>query len=123
MSGTTEESILSQIPDFQDEGASSGVEGGSGASQEGGGASEGSSNEGRSSAQPTQTGGESSADDRARQNQPPIRRRHDGLLERANPDNPNTRDLVDPVSGRVVATGGIERRVYEESQRTTRENN
>ena len=50
-------------------------------------------------------------------------RKHDGLVERANPDNPNTRDLVDPVTGRIVARGGIERRVYEEGQRHLREAN
>lgn len=50
-------------------------------------------------------------------------RKHDGLVERANPNNPNTRDLVDPVTGRIVARGGIERRVYEEGQRHLREAN
>ena len=35
----------------------------------------------------------------------------------------NTRDLVDPITGRTVAKGGIERRVYEDGQRHARENN
>jgi|SRR5215469_15570968 len=111
----TESSILGTIPDFQED--SSADIGGS--TQD---SAQGSSNEGRSSAQPTQGGIEQSSG-----TQPPaqasFRRRHDGLLERPNADNPNTRDLVDPVSGRIVATGGIERRIYEDSQRVTRENN
>jgi hypothetical protein len=49
-------------------------------------------------------------------------RKHDGLVEKPNAENPNTRDLVDPVSGRIVARGGIERRVFEEGQRYRREN-
>ena len=116
MSGTTEDSILSSIPDFQE--TEGGDTGGSDTSQgstqtEGGGA--------RTSAPPTTTGGESSATQQPAQQQ--IRRRHDGLVEQPNPNNPNTRDLVDPVTGRIVAQGGIERRVFEEGQRHARENN
>lgn len=47
-------------------------------------------------------------------------RKHDGLIEKPNETNPNTRDLVDPVTGRVVAKGGIERRVFENAQRESR---
>lgn len=118
MSGTESE-ILKNIPGMDDD---AGMEGG----DVGGGGDvgeQGSSNEGRSSAQPTQ-GVESDEQQRARRNEPQtIRRRHDGLIEVPNQQNPNTRDLVDPVSGRVVASGGIERRIYEDSQRTQRENN
>ena len=112
----TEKSIIDNIPGFETDA------GGSDASQQQSTTDDqGSSNEGRSSAQPTQQA-EGGADERDAK-QPPIRRRHDGLLERANPENPNTRDLVDPISGRVVARGGIERKIYEDGQRATRENN
>lgn len=117
MSGT-EESILGNIPDFQDEGGAgvdSSVDSGSGGSTD-------SSGGGRSSAQPTQTSSQPAQQDQ-RTNQPPIVRRHDGLLERQSAEDPRTRDLVDPVSGRIVARGGVERHVYEQSQRVQRENN
>ena len=118
MSGTTEDSILSNIPDFQhDSGDAGGDTGGSDTSQ---GTSQTEGGGGRSSAPPTQTGGEGSGTQQPTQQ--PIRRRHDGLVEQPNADNPNTRDLVDPVSGRTVARGGIERRVFEEGQRHAREN-
>jgi len=103
----TERSILGSVPDLDD--GPTDVGGVDSDSSE-----QGSSNDGRSSAQPT-----------TEQPQPrqQVRRRHDGLVEVPNEQNPNTRDLVDPVSGRVVAQGGIERRIYEDSQRTQRENN
>ena len=104
----TENSILGTIPDLDPPDVG-------GSETDTGGADTGSSNEGRSSAQPTQQ-----QDTRTQQ---AVRRRHDGLVEVPNEQNPNTRDLVDPVSGRVVAQGGIERRIYEDSQRTMRENN
>lgn len=112
MSGSESE-ILKNVPGLDDE---SGVDEGGGADV-GGDSSTGSSNDGRSSAQPDQ-----GMDGRAQQPQG-VRRRHDGLVEVPNQQNPNTRDLVDPVSGRVVATGGIERRIFEDSQRAMRENN
>jgi hypothetical protein len=120
MSDRTEESILNSIPDLQD--SSGGDSGTSDSGQaetsaqptEGGG-------DGQTSAQPTQSGGEGSAGQQSAQQQ--VRRRHDGLVEVPNPDNPNTRDLVDPITGRTVAKGGIERRVFEEGQRHARENN
>lgn len=120
MSGTTEESILGTIPDFQEGGDSSGGVTDSGpaetsAQPQSGGVNEGG---GQTSAQPTQTGGEGSAAQRAEQ----VRRRHDGLVEVPNAENPNTRDLVDPITGRTVARGGIERRVFEDGQRASREN-
>jgi hypothetical protein len=117
MSGTTEDAILSNIPDF--------------ASDSGGGASgaDDGGSDGRSSAAPTDSGaaGRSSsappADGAAApQTTQAVKRRHDGLVEVPNPQNPNTRDLVDPISGRTVAQGGIERRVFEEAQRHAREN-
>jgi hypothetical protein len=112
MSGSTEDGILSSIPDIHDEPDTSTDTSADvgGSSQPSGGGQEGG---GTSSAAPTQGG----------QPQQPVRRRHDGLVEVPNQQNPNTRDLVDPISGRVVAQGGIERRVYEEGQRHARENN
>lgn len=112
MSGTESE-ILQNIPGMEGDDDV----GGSGAGYDGG-SSQGSSNDGRSSAQPDQ--GTQPQQQPAQQQ---VRRRHDGLVEVPNPQNPNTRDLVDPVSGRVVAQGGIERRIFEDSQRTMRENN
>src|SRR4051794_10625189 len=121
MSGT-EENILNTIPDLGD---SSSGDSSSGGSTDSGGAqtsaqpTQGAS-DGTTSAQPTQAGGEGSTSQQA---QGPVRRRHDGLLEVPNQDNPNTRDLVDPITGRTVAKGGIERKVYEDGQRASRENN
>jgi len=118
MSDRTENSILSNIPDFAEEGdvntesstpSSQPSQVGTGQASDGGQ---------RTSAQPT-------TDDRqgsGTQQPTPIVRRHDGLLEQANPDNPRVRDLVDPVTGKVVAQGGIERRVFEEGQRHARDN-
>lgn len=117
MSGT-EESILSNIPDFQDDG---GADVGS-APDNGTTNTDSTEGSGRSSAQPTQTSAQPTQQTTPQQRQE-FRRRHDGLIERPNAQNPNTRDLVDPVSGQIVAQGGIERRIYEDSQRTMRENN
>lgn len=117
MSGT-EDSILNSIPDFQNEGTDGASSGD--ASQTSSSGTEGSSNEGRSSAQPTGGAQQSGGTQPTPQ---PVVRRHDGLVEQPNPENPRTRDLVDPISGRVVAQGGIERRIFEESQRASRENN
>jgi hypothetical protein len=113
----TESRILDNIPDIGDVGGQ--VEGGGGEPQ--GGDASGSSNEGRTSAQPTSDGLQGGTDQRATQQD--VRRRHDGLLERQSQEHPNTRDLVDPISGRIVARGGVERRIYEDSQRVARENN
>lgn len=49
--------------------------------------------------------------------------RRDGLVERANKDNPNTRDIVDPKTGQIVARGGVERRYFETAQKLHRDNN
>jgi hypothetical protein len=114
MSGTTEDSILSSIPDIHDVGGDDGADTG------GGGGDTGAA---QTSAQPTgatDTGGQTSAQPQPQQT---VRRRHDGLVEVPNAEQPNTRDLVDPVTGRTVARGGIERRVFEEGQRHSRENN
>jgi hypothetical protein len=117
MSGSTEDSILSGIPDIHDDVDT----GGGDTSQPSGGDAGG----GQTSAQPTSGAGDGqqSAASTQQLTQQPVRRRHDGLVEVPNPEQPNTRDLVDPVTGRVVAKGGIERRVYEEGQRHARENN
>lgn len=119
MSGT-EDSILNNIPDFAPDAGGGDDTGGADTSAPSGG--QGSGDGGRSSAQPTQ-GGQPGATPQSTQPQQQVRRRHDGLVEQPNPQNPQTRDLVDPVSGRIVAQGGIERRIYEDSQRTMRENN
>ena len=119
MSGT-ESDILSNIPDFQgpdDDGGAGGhtddsSQTSSQPTQEGSGG-------GQTSAQPTQAGGTGDTS----QQPAPVRRRHDGLVEVPNAENPNTRDLVDPISGRTVAKGGIERKIFEDGQRATRENN
>lgn len=117
MSGT-EDSILNNIPDFQEDsgGEATHVDTGQTGTEQSG------SGEGRSSAQPTQTGGASGTSQQPAQ-QGEVRRRHDGLIERPNAENPNTRDLVDPISGRTVARGGIERKIFEDGQRATRQLN
>lgn len=113
MSGSVEDSILGNIPDIHDD-----ADTGGGADVGGEQPTGGDIGGGQTSAQPT--GGQQSAQPA----QPAqVRRRHDGLVEVPNQEQPNTRDLVDPVTGRVVAKGGIERRVYEEGQRHSRENN
>ena len=111
MSGT-EEQILSNIPGIDDAPSDTGADAGgiSGGDHTGGGTGA----EGRtSSAEPTNT---------TQGQQTEVRRRHDGLVERPNQDDPRTRDLVDPRTGRTVARGGIERHVFEEGQRHAREN-
>ncbi len=112
MSGT-EDNIINSIPDFQDGGDSDA--GGDVGSSDSGGAT--------TSAQPTGDGGATtSAQPTGGEGTQPVRRRHDGLVEVPNPEQPNTRDLVDPITGRTVAKGGIERRVFEDGQRHAREN-
>lgn len=120
MSGSTEGDILSNIPDIHDADDSGDSSGGSQDSGSAQTSAQPTSGGGTTSAQPTQQGGTGSA---TQQPQQPVRRRHDGLVEVPNEDNPNTRDLVDPITGRRVAKGGIERKVYEDGQRATRENN
>jgi hypothetical protein len=115
---TTESGILNSIPDI----GAGGAEGDSGHSSGVGGSADGGSDSGgRSSAAPAPSG-QGEQQSAGPQQQAPVQRRHDGLLEVPNQQHPNTRDLVDPVTGRVVAQGGIERRVYEEGQRHAREN-
>lgn len=119
MSDHTEDSILNNIPDFQDSGGdSSGTSTDSSTTQTSAQPSH-DGGEATTSAQPTQSGSEGSTNQQSQT----IRRRHDGLVEVPNADNPTARDLVDPVTGRTVARGGIERRVFEEGQRHARENN
>src|SRR6478672_11457107 len=98
MSGT-EESILNNIPDFrEDGGADDAVADSTETRPTQGGTSSG---DARTSAAPTQTGQQGSGTEQKPEQQQ-FRRRHDGLIERPNADNPNTRDLVDPVTGRTV---------------------
>jgi hypothetical protein len=113
MSGT-EDSILNTIPDFQDGGSDAG--GDAGGHDTGGDA--------QTSAQPSGDSGATTSAQPAGDagTQQPVRRRHDGLVEVPNAEQPNTRDLVDPITGRTVAKGGIERRVFEDGQRHAREN-
>src|SRR5580765_1582486 len=118
MSGT-EDSILNSIPDFAEGGGGEAAD--SGAAETSSQPTQGDGG-GQTSAQPTQSGEQGSTSQQPAQQQP-VRRRHDGLVEQPNPDNPNARDLVDPITGRTVAKGGIERRVFEEGQRHSRENN
>jgi hypothetical protein len=122
MSGT-EDSILNSIPEFRDGG--SGDQGGTSTDSGGEGTTSAQPTQvggsgGQTSAQPAQTGGTGGDPQQAQQGV--VRRRHDGLVEVPNAENPNTRDLVDPISGRVVAKGGIERKIFEDGQRATREN-
>lgn len=123
MSGaqSTEDTILSNIPDFQDDGNGADTSTQTDTTQGGG----------QSSAAPVanttqvDAGGVTSGGTNNTTQQPatqPIVRRHDGLVEKPNAANPNTRDLVDPVTGQIVAQGGIERRVYETGARHAREN-
>jgi hypothetical protein len=120
----TEDSILSTIPDFQgsdDGGTQGGQTGDSGQGQSSAQPTQGGTGGQSTSAQPGQQAGTGGTDQRTPQQ--PVRRRHDGLVEVPNADNPNTRDLVDPISGRTVARGGIERKIFEDGQRAARENN
>jgi hypothetical protein len=117
---STEESILDNIPDFQQESEGGQADSGGAGQTSSQPPTQGGEGGGHSSAQPTQTGGVGST---GQQSAEPVRRRHDGLLEVPNAENPNTRDLVDPISGRTVARGGIERKIFEDGQRTQRENN
>lgn len=116
----TESSILGNIPDLQDDSSSdanvSSPPGGSdaaGSSADTPGIDRGSA--GRSSAQP-----ENTSPQNVQQNQRRVRM--DGLHEVPNQQNPKLRDLVDPVTGEIVASGGVARHIYENSQRTAREN-
>ena len=119
MSGT-EESILSSIPDLQDDSSpdvSTDV-GGSGAAdagytqeRDGSGIDRGS--EGRSSAQPTSTSQQSQ--------QPKQRRLPDGSIEQTDPVT-GRKTVIDPNTGEVIANHGLQRRLFETSQKVEREN-
>src|SRR5215472_16153171 len=123
---STERGILDSIPDFAggddaggaDGGGDRGGSGSSDSSGAGGGRSSAAPSTSVTSAQPTDAQPVS-----PQQQQGAVQRRHDGLVEVPNAENPNVRDLVDPVTGRTVAAGGIERRVFEEGPRHQRENN
>jgi len=112
---STESDILGSIPGLDDAGVDSGGSFDSGSSGidsgDGGGTTSA-----QPSADPTSRGGQYQAPDGA------VQRRHDGLVEVPNEQNQNVRDLVDPITGRRVASGGVERRIFEEGQRHAREN-
>lgn len=116
---STESDILSNVPGLDDGGGAD--VGGSVDTGTSGGGYDGSSGGGTTSAQPS-TDPRSRGDGQQATEDGAVRRRHDGLLEVPNEQNPNVRDLVDPVTGRRVAQGGVERRIYEEGQRHQREN-
>jgi hypothetical protein len=110
MSGSkTDDDILANVPGLEDENDDNSNE--AGGSEGGGeqGSGEGNSQQTNNN-QTTQT-----------ENDPRIVKRTDGLVERANAANPRVRDLVDPMTGQVVAQGGIERRIYEQSKRHERD--
>ena len=120
MSGSTEESILSNIPDFREESDAS-TDSSQQSSTTQTGQTSTSAEGATTSAQPAGTDSQGSGTQQPTQQQA-FRRRHDGLIEQPNANNPKVRDLVDPVTGRLVASGGIERHVFEEGQRHAREN-
>lgn len=121
MSGSREDDILSRIPGIEDTNDSATDT--SEDTSQGTGGDAGIDDTDKSAIDGVFSGrGTKDAPDKAAAQQPPIVRRHDGLVERQSTTNPRTRDLVDPVTGAVVANGGIERRVYETAQRTQREN-
>lgn len=106
----TQDYILNNIPGIDDvDPAPSG-----GAQTDGGGQSDAGADGGRqqpaTSAPPT---------DRTQPQQTDQQQQQD--IPRRLPQN-EQRDLVDPVTGQVVAKGGIERRVYERADRALREN-
>jgi hypothetical protein len=109
MSGSrSDDDILSNVPGLEDEGEDNTQDtSGEGSEQQASDTSEG---DNRPTNQQQQT------DDSGR-----IVKRTDGLIERQNAANPRVRDLVDPMTGQVVAQGGIERRIYEQSKRHERD--
>ncbi|HEY4387047.1 MAG TPA: hypothetical protein VGN34_21535 [Ktedonobacteraceae bacterium] len=119
MSGTESE-IFNNIPDFQD----ATDDGGAGHPAEHSGSTGGDQGgSATTSAQPTTTSAQPTGGEQEPQQPKQFVRRHDGLIERENEENPRVRDLVDPISGKVVARGGVERHIYDQSMRTQRENN
>lgn len=121
MSDTTEKSILSSIPDLDDNTPDTGTDTDGTSAGEG----EGSSTETATDDTTTTVDGASSTVGKTdAPNEPPaIPRKHDGLVEKQNPNDPRVRDLVDPNTGLTVARGGVERRIFEGAQRVHRENN
>lgn len=115
MSGTrsdsTEETLLSNIPGLEDEGD---------AGNDDADSSQSSGNETTDTQGQQPTGGQEQGTGEQRDQDGRIIKRTDGLVERQSTTQPGTRDLVDPVTGQVVAHGGIERRIYEQSKRHER---
>lgn len=110
-SSQTDDDILSRVPGLEDE------------SEHDTGSDTGQDQQ-RDTSQDTREQGQQ---DRSQQGQEQasddsrIVRRTDGLVERQSATNPRTRDLVDPLTGQVVAQGGIERRIYDQSKRHERD--
>lgn len=131
---TTENDILSSIPDF-DPGTDTSDNSGSSndstqTSQSADESRQGNSTQGTNNTSNTNTNtsepnrqGNNQVSPSNTNGQQVVQRRHDGLVEVPNAENTRVRDLVDPITGRVVAHGGIERRIYENAQRHERENN
>lgn len=117
----TESSILSNIPDLQDTSSDVDVttsDGGSGVAdaghiQEHGGSGIDRGSEGRSSAQPQSTSQQNA--------QPKQRRLPDGSIEQTDPVT-GRKTVIDPNTGEVIANHGLQRRLFETSQRVEREN-
>jgi hypothetical protein len=112
----TESSILGNIPDLQEDTGSQTdtnvSDAGAGGVDVAGGVDRGS--EGRSSAQPTST-----SQQVGQQNQ---RRTREGYIEQTDPET-GRKTLIDPQTGEVVANHGLQRRLFETSQKVERENN
>jgi hypothetical protein len=112
MSGSnkSDDDILANVPGLEDDSDDGGQETEGGEQQGSGQTTE----QGNDNTNNTQQGAQGHDD-------PRIVKRTDGLVERANAANPRVRDLVDPMTGQVVAQGGIERRIYEQSKRHERD--
>lgn len=113
MSGSSsEDDILGNVPGLEDD---------SGSDE---GTSEGSSTP-ASDTEDTGSAGEPSeaTPSQAKEGQPPIVRRSDGLVDRQSQTDPRVRDLVDPATGQIVAKGGIERRIFDKAQRAEQQAN
>lgn len=116
----TEDDILSSIPDFDNDAGDSGAQ------------STDATTETTSDATVTETAAVAGTDSTSGGTDAPAKpatdttaqasTRRDGLVEKPNAQNPSAKDLVDPATGQVVATGGIERRIFEGAQRVHREN-
>jgi hypothetical protein len=112
MSDTSEKDILSNVPGLEDD------SGGDDSGSEGAGSQPTESEESGTASEPAEA-----PTAQAKEGQPPIVRRSDGLVERQSPTDPRVRDLVDPATGQVVAKGGIERRIFDKATRAEQQAN